>query len=67
MTAALETNALNFQLLDKTFDDAFGDHVVDQGAAQAMQCLGLGIVAIAAHDNLTAFNLEAQCVLAVPS
>ena len=41
----LETDALNFELLDEAFADAF-DHVVDQRPAQAMQRLGLRVVAL---------------------
>jgi hypothetical protein len=54
----LETDALDFQLLDETFGHAL-DHVVDERAAQAVQRLGLRVLAVAADDNLAALNLEA--------
>ncbi len=40
-----EADALDFQFLDKPLADAL-DHVVEEGAAQAVQRLGLGILAL---------------------
>jgi hypothetical protein len=61
----LETDALNLQLLDKTFGHAL-DHVVDERAAQAVQRLGLRVLAGAADDDVAALDLEAGAA-AVPS
>ena len=53
----LEADALDFQLLDKAFADAL-DHIVDEGAAQAVQGLGLGVVAVAADKDVAAVNFR---------
>ena len=55
LDGGLETDALNLQFLDKTFGDAL-DHVVDEGAAQAVQGLGLGVVALAADQHVAALE-----------
>src|SRR5260221_9555502 len=62
----LETDALDLQLLDKTFGDAL-DHVVDERAAQAMQRLRLRVFAVAADDDVAALDLEARALRQFPS
>src|SRR5208282_4533278 len=49
----LEADALDFELFDKAFADSL-DHVIDDGAAQAVQGPGLGVLALAADDDAAA-------------
>jgi hypothetical protein len=51
-----EADALDFQFLDKALADAL-DHVIDEGAAQAVQRLGLRVFAVAADRQNGAFEL----------
>ena len=53
LDGGLEADALDFQLLDKAFADAL-DHIIDDGAAQAVQGPGLGVLALAADDDAAA-------------
>ena len=66
LDGGLETDALDLQLLDKTVAHAL-DHVVDQRAAQAVQRLGLRIVAVAADNDFAVLDLEAGALAAIPS
>ena len=66
LNGGLETDALNFEFLDKTFGHAL-DHVVDERAAQAVQRLGLRVIAVAAHDDFAALDLQAGAAAAIPS
>src|SRR5262249_43954670 len=50
-----EAHALNLEFLDEAFANAT-DHVIDQGAAEAMKGLGLGIIALTADHDLVLLN-----------
>ena len=50
LNGGLEADALDFELFDEAIGHAL-DHVVDEGAAQAVQSLGLRVVAFAADDD----------------
>jgi hypothetical protein len=50
LNGGLEADALDFELLDEAFGHAL-DHVVDERAAQAVQRLGLRVIALAADDD----------------
>src|SRR5271170_851710 len=58
----LETDALNAEPFHETFTDAL-DHVIDQGAAQTVHGLGLGIVALAADHDLVPLDLQAGAAM----
>ncbi len=57
LDGGFEADALNLEFLHKTLADAL-DHIIDERAAQAVQRLGLRIVAIAAHDHVAALDFE---------
>src|SRR5208282_3064111 len=61
----LETDALDFELLDETLGHTL-DHVVDERAAQAVQRLGLRVIAVAAHDDLAVGDLQAGALRQFP-
>ena len=54
---SLEADALDFQFFHETVRDPL-DHVVEQGAAEAVQRFGLGIFPGAADNDLVTFHLE---------
>ena len=62
---SLEADALNLKLLNETFAHA-ADHVVHQGAAQAMQRFGVRVIALTADDDLAVLHLEAGAARQFP-
>ena len=66
LDGGLEADALDFQLLDKALAHAL-DHVIDEGAAQAVQRLGLGILAVRLTMTLVAVQFGRGAARAVQS
>src|SRR6185295_1060421 len=58
LNGGFETDALDLQLLAETFAHAT-HHVIHQGAAESVQRLGLGIIALAADHDLAIVDLQA--------
>src|ERR1017187_1910242 len=63
--SGLETDALNLKFLDETFTDT-ADHIIDQGAAEAMQRFGPRVIAVAADYDLAVLYLEAGTMRQFP-
>src|SRR6266516_4284252 len=56
-----KANALNLELLNKTFTYT-PDHVVDQGAAEAVQRFGLSVISLTADDHVALINFQSGAV-----
>ena len=55
----LETNAVDLKLLAETVTHSL-DHVVDEGAAQSMQRLGLRVFALAGNENVRSIHFHSS-------
>src|SRR5262249_40165290 len=65
LDSGFETDTLDFEFFAKAFAHAT-DHVVDKRAAEAVKGLGIGVVALAADDDLAVLDLQAGAAREFP-